>query len=36
MPSWLRNTGPGYLRWREEAIARGEVASRLAPGQPSE
>ena len=36
MPSWLRNTGPGYLRWREEAIARGEVASRLAPGHPSE
>jgi uncharacterized protein (DUF2236 family) len=27
MPSWLRNTGPGYLRWREQAIARGEVAS---------
>jgi uncharacterized protein (DUF2236 family) len=27
MPSWLRNTGPGYLRWREEAIARGDVAS---------
>jgi uncharacterized protein (DUF2236 family) len=27
MPSWLRNTGPGYLRLREEAIARGEVAS---------
>ena len=27
MPSWLRNTGPGYLRWRAEAIARGEVAS---------
>ena len=23
MPSWLRNTGPGYLRWREEEIARG-------------
>jgi uncharacterized protein (DUF2236 family) len=27
MPSWLLNTGPGYLRWREEAIARGDVAS---------
>jgi uncharacterized protein (DUF2236 family) len=27
MPSWLRNTGPGYLRWREDALARGEVAS---------
>jgi hypothetical protein len=27
MPSWLRNTGPGYLRLREEAIARGDVAS---------
>jgi uncharacterized protein (DUF2236 family) len=33
MPSWLRNTGPSYLRWRQEAIDRGEVASaaRLAP-----
>ncbi|HEY4427520.1 MAG TPA: oxygenase MpaB family protein [Solirubrobacteraceae bacterium] len=29
MPSWLLNTGPGYLRWRADAIARGEVA---APG----
>jgi uncharacterized protein (DUF2236 family) len=27
MPSWLLNTGPGYLRWREEAIARGDVAA---------
>jgi uncharacterized protein (DUF2236 family) len=27
MPSWLRNTGSGYLRWRREAIARGDVAS---------
>ena len=27
MPSCLRNTGPGYLRWRREAIARGDVAS---------
>jgi uncharacterized protein (DUF2236 family) len=27
MPWWLRNAGPGYLRWRQEAIARGDVAS---------
>jgi uncharacterized protein (DUF2236 family) len=27
MPGWLRNVGPGYLRWRREPIARGEVAS---------
>jgi len=27
MPSWLRNTGAGYLSWRAEAIARGDVAS---------
>jgi uncharacterized protein (DUF2236 family) len=27
MPPSLRNTGPGYLRWRGEAIARGDVAS---------
>ena len=27
MPPSLRNTGPGYLRWRREALARGEVAS---------
>jgi uncharacterized protein (DUF2236 family) len=27
MPSWLLNTGPGYLSWREEEIARGDVAS---------
>jgi uncharacterized protein (DUF2236 family) len=26
-PSWLRSTGPGYLRWRAEALARGDVAS---------
>lgn len=33
MPSWLCNTGSSYLRWRREAIARGEVASatRVAP-----
>jgi hypothetical protein len=33
MPSWLRNTGPGYLRWRAEAIARGDVASGTLGGQ---
>jgi uncharacterized protein (DUF2236 family) len=33
MPSWLRNTGPGYMRWREEAIARGDVAHALALGR---
>lgn len=27
MPSWLLNTGPGYLRWRQEAIAQGDVAA---------
>jgi uncharacterized protein (DUF2236 family) len=27
MPSWLRNVGPGYLRWRRMPIARGDVAS---------
>jgi uncharacterized protein (DUF2236 family) len=27
MPAWLRNTGPGYLRMRREAIARGDVAA---------
>jgi uncharacterized protein (DUF2236 family) len=26
-PSWVRNTGPDYLRWRREALARGDVAS---------
>jgi uncharacterized protein (DUF2236 family) len=25
MPPSLRNSGPVYLRWRREAIARGEV-----------
>jgi hypothetical protein len=29
MPSWLRNTGSTYLRWREQAIARGDVASAI-------
>jgi uncharacterized protein (DUF2236 family) len=36
MPSWLLNTGPGYMRWREEAIARGDVARWLAAGGPPE
>jgi hypothetical protein len=27
MPPSLRNSGPVYLRWRREAIARGEVTS---------
>ena len=27
MPKSLRNTGPGYLRWRREALERGDVAS---------
>lgn len=27
MPASLENVGPRYLRWRREAIARGEVAS---------
>jgi uncharacterized protein (DUF2236 family) len=27
MPRALRNTGPTYMRWRREAIARGDVAS---------
>jgi uncharacterized protein (DUF2236 family) len=27
MPPALRNSGPVYLRWRREAIARGEVAA---------
>jgi uncharacterized protein (DUF2236 family) len=27
MPGALRNTGPGYLRWRRQALARGDVAS---------
>jgi hypothetical protein len=27
MPSWLKSTGAGYLRWRAEAIARGDVAA---------
>lgn len=33
MPAALRNTGPGYLRWRTEAIARGDVAAAAVPGQ---
>lgn len=32
MPAWLKNTGAGYLSWRADAIARGDVASsRRAP-----
>jgi uncharacterized protein (DUF2236 family) len=32
MPPSLLNTGPGYLKWRSEALARGDVASaQLAP-----
>jgi uncharacterized protein (DUF2236 family) len=27
MPRSLRNTGPGYLRWRREALTRGDVAA---------
>jgi len=27
MPPSLRNTGPAYLRWRSDALARGETAS---------
>jgi uncharacterized protein (DUF2236 family) len=33
MPAALRNTGPGYLRWRGEAIARGDVASAASLGR---
>lgn len=32
MPPSLLNTGPGYLRWREQALARGEVASAVIAG----
>jgi uncharacterized protein (DUF2236 family) len=31
MPRSLRNTGPSYMRWRSEAIARGDVASGSPP-----
>jgi uncharacterized protein (DUF2236 family) len=31
MPRALRNTGPTYMRWRREAIARGDVASGSQP-----
>jgi len=27
MPKSLRNMGPGYLRWRREALDRGDVAA---------
>jgi hypothetical protein len=30
MPAWHRNTSAGYLSYRSQAIARGEVA---APGR---
>ncbi len=33
MPAALRNTGPGYLRWRAGALARGDVASAALPQQ---
>jgi uncharacterized protein (DUF2236 family) len=33
MPAALRNTGPGYLRWRSEALARGDVACAAALGR---
>jgi uncharacterized protein (DUF2236 family) len=33
MPRALRNMGPAYLKWRREALARGDVAARTrAPG----
>jgi len=32
-PSWVRNTGPDYLRWRREALARGDVASGVLPAR---
>lgn len=33
LPGRLRNTGPAYLKWRREALARGDVASpSRAPG----
>jgi uncharacterized protein (DUF2236 family) len=33
MPKALRNMGPGYLRWRREALERGDVAAAAAPGR---
>ena len=33
MPTSLRNTGPSYMRWRSEAIARGDVASGSRPNR---
>ena len=30
-PAWVRNTGPDYLLWRKEALARGDVASGVLP-----
>ncbi len=33
MPKALRNVGPRYLRWRREALERGDVAKpSRAPG----
>jgi uncharacterized protein (DUF2236 family) len=29
-PAWVCNTGPDYLRWRREALARGDVADSAA------
>jgi hypothetical protein len=26
LPAALRNTGPNYVRWRRDALERGEVA----------
>ncbi|HTQ68820.1 MAG TPA: oxygenase MpaB family protein [Solirubrobacteraceae bacterium] len=31
MPPYLLNTGPGYLEWRSEQLARGDVASAQLP-----
>lgn len=33
MPEALRNVGPGYLRWRHDAIARGDFAGRSGVGE---
>jgi uncharacterized protein (DUF2236 family) len=33
MPRSLRNTGPAYMGWRREAIARGDVASGAQPAR---
>lgn len=37
LPRRMRNVGPSYLRWRREALERGDVASPdRAPGQPAD